>query len=131
MGARMSGGVPSNPDIVLVVDDDPDSRALLHAALTSAGLKTLLAADGTRALALLGDLSPDLILLDAVMPDPDGFETCRRIKAQPSLAHIPVIFMTGLTETEHVVAGLSAGGVDYVTKPIILDELIARIHVHL
>jgi DNA-binding response OmpR family regulator/DNA-binding CsgD family transcriptional regulator len=129
MGARMSRSLA--PDIVLVIDDDPDSRALLHAALHSAGLTALLAADGARALALLGDVSPDLILLDAVMPAPDGFETCRRIKAQSSLAHIPVIFMTGLSETEHVLAGLNAGGVDYVTKPIILDELIARINVHL
>jgi DNA-binding response OmpR family regulator/DNA-binding CsgD family transcriptional regulator len=118
-------------DLVLIVDDDPDSRALLHRTLLSAGLTPLLAADGGQALALLEDVSPDLILLDAVMPPPDGFETCRRVKAQPALAHIPVIFMTGLSDTQHVVAGLGAGGVDYVTKPIILDELIARIHVHL
>jgi DNA-binding response OmpR family regulator/DNA-binding CsgD family transcriptional regulator len=118
-------------DLVLIVDDDPDSRALLHRTLLSAGLTPLLAADGGQALALLEDVSPDLILLDAVMPPPDGFETCRRIKTQPALAHIPVIFMTGLSDTQHVVAGLGAGGVDYVTKPIILDELIARIHVHL
>lgn len=107
------------------------SRALLHAALNSAGLTPLPAADGHRALAFLGDISPDLILLDAVMPPPDGFETCRRITAQPALAHIPVIFMTGLSDTEHVVAGLRVGGVNYVAKPIILDELIARIHVHI
>lgn len=118
-------------DIVLVVDDDPDSRALLHATLLSAGLTPLLASDGEGALALLREVSPDLILLDAVMPPPDGFETCRRIKEQPSLSHIPVIFMTGLSDTEHVVAGLRAGGVDYIAKPIILDEMIARIHVHL
>jgi DNA-binding response OmpR family regulator/DNA-binding CsgD family transcriptional regulator len=129
MDAQMT--VPARSDIVLVVDDDPDSRSLLHATLTSAGLTPLLAADGNNALALLGELSPDLILLDAVMPPPDGFETCRRIKDQPSLSHIPVIFMTGLSDTEHVVTGLRAGGVDYIAKPIILDELIARIHVHL
>lgn len=118
-------------DLVLVVDDDPDARALLEATLLGAGLAPLLAANGERALALLRDVTPDLVLLDAVMPPPDGFETCRRIKAQPSLAHVPVIFMTGLSETEHVLAGLRAGGVDYVTKPIILEELVARIHVHL
>ncbi len=123
-------GVPAS-DIVLVVDDDPDSRALLHATLLSAGLTPLLASDGEGALALLREVGPDLILLDAMMPPPDGFETCRRIKEQPSLSHIPVIFMTGLSDTEHVVAGLRVGGVDYVAKPIILDELIARIHVHL
>lgn len=121
----------SRSDLVLIVDDDPDSSTLLHATLASAGLAPLLAPNGDRALAMLNDVRPDLILLDAVMPPPDGFETCRRIKAQPSLAAIPVIFMTGLRDTEHVIAGLKAGGVDYVTKPIILDELIARIHVHL
>lgn len=118
-------------DLILVVDDDPDSRTLLHTALASAGLAPLLAPDGDAALTLLGGIRPGLILLDAVMPPPDGFETCRRIKAQPSLANIPVVFMTGLSDTEHVIAGLRAGGVDYVTKPIVLDELIARIHVHL
>ena len=65
-----------------------------------------------------------------MMPGMDGFETCRRLKAGPA-AHVPVIFMTALSETEHVVAGLEAGGVDYVTKPIRLDELLARIRVHL
>jgi DNA-binding NarL/FixJ family response regulator len=118
-------------DIVLIVEDDADSRAMLQAALQAAGLAPLLAADGDRALALLASVTPDLVLMDAVMPPPDGFETCRRIKAQPALAHLPVIFMTGLSDTEHVVAGLRAGGVDYVTKPIVIDELLARIHVHL
>lgn len=127
----MNDAASSPRDIVLVVDDDPDARALLHAALSSAGLTPVLAADGDRALALLEDVTPDLIVLDAVMPPPDGFETCRRIKLEPALAHVPVVFMTGLSDTEHVVAGLRAGGVDYVTKPIVLDELIARIHVHL
>lgn len=117
--------------LVLIVDDDPDARAMLHRALTGAGFAAIEASDGESALALLSDIVPDLILLDAVMPPPDGFETCRRIKAQGALAHIPVIFMTGLSDSEHVVAGLRAGGVDYVTKPIMLDELTARIHVHI
>jgi len=118
-------------ELILVVDDDADARALLEAALRPVGLTPLLATDGDKALALLADVVPDLILLDAVMPAPDGFETCRRIKAQPQLAHIPVIFMTGLSDTQHVVAGLQAGGVDYITKPLVLDELVARIRVHL
>src|SRR6202012_2633635 len=65
------------------------------------------------------------------MPGLDGFETCRRLKGEKQLSHLPVIFMTGLSETEHVVQGLAAGGVDYVTKPIVVDELLARIRVHL
>jgi DNA-binding NarL/FixJ family response regulator len=69
--------------------------------------------------------------MDAVMPGIDGFETCRRLKQQPPLAHLPVIFMTGLSETEHVVEGLAAGGVDYVTKPIVVEVLLARMRVHL
>lgn len=117
--------------VVLAVDDDPDARALLDRALSAAGFAMVFAHDGESALALLADMTPDLILLDAVMPPPDGFETCRRIKADPRLSAIPVIFMTGLSDTGHVVEGLHAGGVDYVTKPIMLDELVARIHVHL
>jgi DNA-binding response OmpR family regulator/DNA-binding CsgD family transcriptional regulator len=117
--------------LILVVDDDADARMMLQQALTSAGFTVALAGDGSSALLLLSDIIPGLILLDAVMPGLDGFETCRRIKAEPQAAAIPVIFMTGLSESAHVVAGLAAGGVDYVTKPIMLDELIARIHVHL
>jgi DNA-binding NarL/FixJ family response regulator len=82
----------------------------------------------------LGDLAlgiADLVLMDALMPGIDGFETCRRLKKMVPLAHLPVIFMTGLAETEHVVHGLAAGGVDYVTKPIVVEELLARMRVHL
>jgi len=117
--------------IVLIVDDDPDARALLQTIVAGNGLVPLVAADGAAALALLRERIPDLILLDAMMPGLDGFETCRRIKARDDAAHVPVIFMTGLTETEHVVRGLAAGGVDYVTKPLVIAELVARIHVHL
>ena len=117
--------------VILAVDDDPDARALLDRALGGAGFAVIFAHDGTSALALLTEMTPDLILLDAVMPPPDGFETCRQIKADARLQTIPVIFMTGLSDSGHVVEGLHAGGVDYVTKPIMLDELIARIHVHL
>src|SRR5690606_15847281 len=76
-------------------------------------------------------ITPDLILLDAVMPEMDGFETCTRLKRDPAVAQTPVVFMTGLTETEHVVRALESGGVDYLTKPINIDELRARIRVHL
>ncbi len=82
-----------------------------------------------RAIEQLALVSPDLILLDAVMPGMDGFATCRALKAGPA-PDVPIIFMTGLDETENVVRGLEAGGVDYLTKPIAPDELVARIRVH-
>ncbi|WP_377810667.1 response regulator transcription factor [Azospirillum sp. A29] len=118
-------------DMILVVDDTPDTLGFLTEAIEQADLTVLVAVDGEGALDLVGQITPDLILMDAVMPGLDGFETCRRLKQIPHLSHIPVIFMTGLSDTEHVVKGLEAGGVDYVTKPIVVDELIARIRVHL
>lgn len=116
---------------VLVVDDTPDTLGFLTDALEHANLTVLVATDGVSAIKLLSHITPDLILMDAVMPQMDGFATCRAIKADPALAHLPVIFMTGLSDTEHVVLGLEAGGVDYVAKPIVVDELLARIRVHL
>jgi DNA-binding NarL/FixJ family response regulator len=80
---------------------------------------------------IVDQITPDIVLLDAVMPGIDGFETCRRLKRDAGLANVPVIFMTGLAETEHIVRGLDAGGVDYVTKPIVIEEMLARIRVHL
>ena len=118
-------------DIALVVDDSADSLRLLTDALDSAGMTVMVALDGASALRIIEQVTPDVILLDAVMPGTDGFETCRRIKKISSVAHVPVIFMTGLTETEDLVRGLEVGGVDYVTKPIVVDEMIARIRVHL
>jgi DNA-binding response OmpR family regulator/DNA-binding CsgD family transcriptional regulator len=118
-------------DTILVVDDTPDTLGLLTDALEHANLTVLVATDGKSAIKLLSHVTPDMILMDAVMPDMDGFETCRQIKADPALSHLPVIFMTGLSDTEHVVLGLEAGGVDYVAKPIVIDELLARIRVHL
>lgn len=117
-------------DVVLVVDDSPDTLGFLCQSLEAAGHTVLVATDGRAALALTERIVPDLILLDAVMPGLDGFATCRALK-QGSAAHVPVIFMTGLSDTEHVVRGLDAGGVDYVTKPLMLDPLLARIRVHL
>lgn len=116
---------------ILIVDDDPDGLTMLADFVRAMGSMPVLAADGTQALERLRNLQPDLILLDAVMPGLDGFETCRRIKADPMHAGVPVIFMTGLSDTDNVVMGLEAGGVDYVTKPLELSELGARIRVHL
>ncbi len=115
---------------VLIVDDTPDTLGFLTDALEGAGYTALVAIGGPQALALVGRITPDLILLDAMMPAMDGFETCRRLKSSP-VAHVPVVFMTALSDTEHIVRGLGAGGVDYLTKPIVLDELFARVRVHL
>ena len=118
-------------DTVLVVDDTPETLGFLTDTLDHAGFTVLIATDGESALALVEQITPDLVLMDAVMPGMDGFDTCRRLKGEKLLSHLPIIFMTGLSETEHVLQGLAAGGVDYVTKPIVIDELLARIRVHL
>ena len=118
-------------DTLLVVDDTPETLGFLTDTLDGAGFTVLIATDGASALDLVDQITPDLVLMDAVMPGIDGFETCRRMKNEKLLSHLPIIFMTGLSETEHVVQGLAAGGVDYVTKPIVIDELLARIRVHL
>jgi DNA-binding response OmpR family regulator/DNA-binding CsgD family transcriptional regulator len=123
--------VPSSADVVLVVDDVPDNIALLNDALDDAGYTVLVATSGEAALALALRARPDVVLLDAVMPGIDGFEVARRLQADPATAGIPIIFMTGLTETEHVVAAFAAGGTDYVTKPIRPREVLARIGAHL
>lgn len=128
---RMDPAEGKSRDIVLVVDDSPETLSFLTEAIEGGGATVLVALDGESALALTERVTPDLILLDAVMPGIGGFETCRRLKRIRHLAHIPVIFMTGLSDTEHIVKGLEAGGVDYLTKPIVVDELMARMRVHL
>lgn len=118
-------------DIVLVVDDSPDALSLINDALETEGLDVLVALEGKQALTIAKRIRPDVILLDAVMPVMDGFETCKQLKANTELADIPVIFMTGLSDTDDIVRGLEAGGVDYLIKPINPAELIARMKVHL
>jgi DNA-binding NarL/FixJ family response regulator len=116
--------------VVLVVDDMPQSLGALCIELDNAGYTVLVAADGASALARLDLVSPDAILLDALMPGLDGFDLCRRIKANPAWSHIPVIFMTGLSETSHIVKGFEAGGVDYVVKPLRAQEVLVRLATH-
>lgn len=118
-------------DVALVVDDSPETLRLLTDALDGAGMTVMVAMDGAAAMRIIEQITPDIILLDAVMPGIDGFETCKRLKRDAGMTDVPVIFMTGLAETEHIVRGLEAGGVDYVTKPIVIEEMIARIRVHL
>jgi DNA-binding response OmpR family regulator len=121
----------SASDVVLIVDDVPDNLSVLHDALDAAGYTVLVATNGEAALQSAVQVVPDIIVLDAMMPGIDGFEVARRLKAGPETAHIPIVFMTGLTDTEHVVAAFQAGGVDYVTKPIKPKEVLARIVTHM
>ena len=118
-------------DTVLVVDDQPESLRMVTDTLEGSGISVLVATSGQAALDLMGHIVPDLVLMDAVMPGMDGFAATARIKANPATRHVPVIFMTGLTESEHVVEGFAVGGVDYVRKPVNVNELLARVRLHL
>ncbi|WP_371132669.1 MULTISPECIES: response regulator [unclassified Methyloversatilis] len=126
----MSNDSPFHQPVVLVVDDAPDSLGFLCEALSQAGYLVLIANDGESALARLELVVPDAILLDAVMPGLSGFETCRLIREEPGLSHVPVIFMTGLSGTAEVVEGFTAGGTDYVVKPLRVEEVLARLSAH-
>lgn len=116
---------------ILVVDDTPTNLEVLFDFLNAAGFKVLFAEDGESALATLNYVNPDLILLDILMPGIDGYETCRRLKADPATASIPVIFLTALTETTDKIKGFALGAVDFITKPLQYEEVIARVKTHL
>lgn len=121
---------PTSP-VILVVDDDATNVKVAIDALEAQAYEVVVARTGESALNRAKFAHPDLILLDVQMPGLDGFETCRRLKAEPSTTEVPVIFMTVRAETADKVAGFAAGGVDYVTKPLQLDELVARVQAHL
>lgn len=116
---------------ILIVDDTPDNLLVLFSYLEEQGFKVLLAEDGHTALKIARSKAPDLILLDVLMPEIDGFETCRRLKAKPATKEIPVIFLTALSETVNKVKGFKLGGVDYITKPSEQEEVLVRIQTHL
>lgn len=121
----------ASEEVVLIVDDEPANLAMLHDALDEAGYMVLVATDGESALQRARQGQAKVVLLDALMPGMDGFEVCRRLKADFMTRHIPVIFMTGLTESEHVVAAFEAGSSDYVTKPVRPAEVLVRIAAHI
>jgi len=123
--------MPDRKPVILVVDDASDALSMMSAMLEKAGMTALVARDGKGALALLEHALPDLILMDAVMPRMDGFDAARAIKSDARFAHIPVIFLTGLTEPENMVKGFETGGVDYITKPIVPEVMLARVRAHL
>ncbi len=116
---------------ILVVDDTPSSINILSGILEGEGYQVFVATSGERAIKRAEQTAPDLILLDVLMPGLDGFDTCRRLKSGEKTGERPVIFMTALTTTEDKVTGFDAGGVDYVTKPIEIEEVLARIKTHL
>lgn len=116
---------------ILVVDDVPENLGLLYKQLDRAGFQVLLATEGQQAIEIAQSAQPDLILLDVNMPCLDGFQCCQQLKAHVLTEYIPVIFMTGWTETEFILKGFQVGCVDYVTKPLNLDEVLARVSTHL
>ena len=116
---------------LLIVDDTPANLKVLANYLAEAGFEVLVATDGEGAIERFKHVHPDLILLDVMMPGMDGFETCRRLKTNPDSKDIPVIFMTALSEAEDKVKGFQTGAVDYVTKPIQQEEVLARVNTHL
>ena len=118
-------------DVILVVDDTPSNLQVLFTCLEKSGYKVLVAQTGEKALKIAENASPDLILLDILMPGLDGFATSRRLKAQIATRDIPIIFLTALSETANKIKGFEVGGVDYITKPIEQREVLARIQTHL
>jgi two-component system sensor histidine kinase/response regulator len=124
-------GKTTEKGIVLLVDDNPTNLGVLFESLSGFGFKLLAAQDGESAIAQVTYLKPDVILLDVMMPGIDGFETCRRLKANPETRDIPIIFMTALTETIDKVKGFEVGALDYITKPFQPEEVLARINAHL
>ncbi|MFT4433489.1 response regulator [Caballeronia sp. 15715] len=125
------GGSVSEPPAILIVDDTPANLGLVVDSLADQGFRVLVALDGEEALERAQFSQPDLILLDVKMSGIDGFETCRRLKTDERTRDISVIFMTSLTSIEDLVQGFAAGGADYVTKPVRIDEMMARISTHL
>jgi two-component system sensor histidine kinase/response regulator len=116
---------------VLVVDDNQENLKVVSNLLKEKKYKIALAEDGLSALKILSSNKIDLILLDIMMPDMDGFEVCKRIKEQDETRDIPIIFLTARTDTDDIVKGFRMGGVDYITKPFKKEELHARVNSHI
>lgn len=116
---------------ILVIDDDPGVLGIMDEKLSDQGYTVLLAQSGAAALEVVSHTEPDLILVDALMPGMTGWDVCKKLRRRRQTATAPIIFMTGLTETEHVLRAFEAGAVDYVTKPLRLEEVLARVNVHL
>lgn len=118
-------------DVILIVDDTPQNLQVLGQTLESNGYQVVIAQSGEQALEFTDSTVPDLILLDIIMPGLDGYETCRKFKEDHLVVDVPVIFLTAKTESDDILRGFDAGGVDYVTKPFNTAELLARVRTHL
>lgn len=117
--------------LILIVDDEAVNRKVLSWSLTEAGFRTVMAQNGSEALTLVESRKPDLIILDILMPGENGFAVCERLQALPLTRDIPIIFLSGLSDTDDKVRGLEMGAVDYVTKPFAGGEVVARARIHL
>ncbi|MCP4106878.1 MAG: response regulator [Desulfobacteraceae bacterium] len=116
---------------ILITDDFPNNIQIVEAILKKEGYQISMAYNGLDALKAIEKSPPDLILMDIVMPEMDGYETCKRLKASEKTKDIPLIFLTARTETDHVIKGFELGAVDYVTKPFRSAELLVRVNTHL
>ncbi len=128
----MSTGTSStNAQLVLIVDDNNENIKLLGSLLSSEGYRIGVANDGVKAIEFVKNMKPNLILLDVMMPNLDGYETCEKIKSDPSSQSIPIIFLTAKTDTADIVKGFKVGAVDYVAKPFVSEVLLARVETHI
>ncbi len=116
---------------ILIVDDTPMNQRLLSHVLVQSGYQTRIASNGKQALEIVQQAHPDLVLLDIMMPEMTGYDVCEQLKADPSTSNIPVIFLSALDATEDKVRAFTVGGVDYITKPFQIEEVLARVETHL
>lgn len=120
-----------NKMLILVVDDNPQNLQFLGNLLSENGYEVAVAENGIQAMDFVNNKNPDLILLDIIMPEMNGFEVCKKIKSNKSTMHIPIIFLTARNDTDSIVEGFEVGGTDYVTKPFNKIELLARVKTHI
>ena len=123
--------MPQTPALILIIDDIPTNLGVMVDLLETEGHRVLVAKNGTEGLRQAQNEQPDLILLDVMMPGENGFSVCRRLKTGPATRHMPVIFMTSLDDLQHKLEGFDAGGVDYISKPVQIAEVVTRVRTHL
>jgi DNA-binding response OmpR family regulator len=131
MSLSQEHDVQQTQPLILIVDDTPRNLQVLASTLVSTGYKISAATSAAKALKTLENITPDLILLDVMMPEMNGFELCQKLKENESTLEIPVIFLTAKADTDDIVTGFQSGGVDYLTKPFNSTELLARVQTHL